>query len=382
MMITAPSTQSRSLKDPRELAAALLVTGLFVAISFWFHIHDVHNKHFSDSGSVYFTYNLLKFASAAYLMWILYFIGHVILEALSVRGYEFSLTATDRAISAFYIGSSALAIVMYLLGYLHLYYFSVSLVITVPIVFLSYPQLSDLLATTQRGLSAFRLRSLVSVRAVLVGMAAIMLLTVLIDKALFPTFDYDSLTHYLQYYREVIHNHSLAPNNVWYHFYYSKGAGLFYLNMLLTDDMGLSIVSFLMTLATALVLYSLSKKMTDNVDWGIAVVITYLCTLPFNYEVIFEKQHVFMTSLFAGISFFIITMPRIPAHARWAWTALLAGLLVHLAIFAPTAVAFVSPLLLITHRSIILFVANRTWRENVRIHARRRGWNGTDGVLH
>ena len=45
----------------------------------------------------------------------------------------------------------------------------------------------------------------------------------------------DYYTHYFYYYLAVIQNHGLAPNDVWYHYYYSKGSGLAFLGMLLSD---------------------------------------------------------------------------------------------------------------------------------------------------
>ena len=39
----------------------------------------------------------------------------------------------------------------------------------------------------------------------------------------------------MNYYKQVILQHGTAPNAVWYHYYYSKGAGLMFLYMLLVD---------------------------------------------------------------------------------------------------------------------------------------------------
>ena len=57
----------------------------------------------------------------------------------------------------------------------------------------------------------------------------------LLRRGLFPGGSGDYYTHYFYYYLEVLKNHGLAPNDVWYHYYYSKGSGLVFLGMLLTD---------------------------------------------------------------------------------------------------------------------------------------------------
>jgi hypothetical protein len=49
----------------------------------------------------------------------------------------------------------------------------------------------------------------------------------LVSRGLYPgAANGDTWEHYLHYYREVLRSGSLGPNELWYHFYFSKGAGL------------------------------------------------------------------------------------------------------------------------------------------------------------
>ena len=356
--MTSLSRSTRgSLRDPGARIGALLVTVAFVLICLWFGANDVHNACFGKAGSIYITYQCLKLVSACYVTWVLYFTGHCVLELLRRNGVDFQLEVLDRIIVALYVGASVLEITMFGLGWIHAYYTTVAIAIVTPIVFLSCPHLFETIGNTKNLLLNSKLRSLWSVRWLLFLIALVLLLLILVNKALLPTSDGDSLTHYINYYNEVIRTHGISPNNVWYHFYYSKGAGLIYLNMLLADDTTASFPTFYMLVGTVAVLFSLTRKLTASSEWAWAAVITYLCTIPLDGQIAFEKQHLFMTSLIAAVLFMVILLPRIAAEARRSWTFLTSLVVIHLAIFTPTAIAFLAPPLCVC--AVFLFFAGR-----------------------
>jgi hypothetical protein len=85
-----------------------------------------------------------------------------------------------------------------------------------------------------------------------------------VGKGLFPGGGHDYYTHYFPYYLEVVKNHNIWPNDVWYHYYYSKGSGLIFLSMLLTDPLSPQVVTMVFFTVSAVVVYCLLRKMTGS----------------------------------------------------------------------------------------------------------------------
>src|SRR5262249_18776690 len=63
-------------------------------------------------------------------------------------------------------------------------------------------------------------------------------------------------SHYLPYYAEVVRSHGTAPNDYWYHFWSTKGAGLHFLAVMLGDIFAPPLMSCVLLLATAGVVLS------------------------------------------------------------------------------------------------------------------------------
>jgi hypothetical protein len=98
----------------------------------------------------------------------------------------------------------------------------------------------------------------------------------LVTRALYPGGGRDYYTHYFPYYIAALENHGLAPNDVWYHFYYSKGDGLFFLAMLLTDPMSHALVTFCFVAFAALAIASLAAKLAPGSLWPFCGSLLYL----------------------------------------------------------------------------------------------------------
>jgi len=90
----------------------------------------------------------------------------------------------------------------------------------------------------------------------------------LLHKGIFPgEMDSDVWMHYLHYYKEVSANGGIWPNDLWYHFYLSKGAGLFFLAISLTDVMSPALVSWCFVILTAIMTYALLNEHIDYPLW-------------------------------------------------------------------------------------------------------------------
>jgi hypothetical protein len=93
------------------------------------------------------------------------------------------------------------------------------------------------------------------------------LLWLLLVRGLYPGGGTDYYTHYFYYYTNVIKNHGLVPNDVWYHYYYSKGAGIHFLGILLMDAEAPSLMTFVCVAIGALALFNLISKVSTRSFW-------------------------------------------------------------------------------------------------------------------
>src|SRR5581483_4281714 len=111
--------------------------------------------------------------------------------------------------------------------------------LTLAVMLCSIPHLMECIRGWRDAIAQSRLEftgkslSVVLLRAAIAIAVAIFLLV----KGLYPGGGHDYYNHYFQFYKRVIDTGSILPNDVWYHFYYSKGAGLYFLGMLLTDPL-------------------------------------------------------------------------------------------------------------------------------------------------
>ena len=147
-----------------------------------------------------------------------------------VAGKTLSHIATlERLALGFFTGAGVWHLAMLVLGYLNLYTFRVAVIISLPLVVLSY---ADVRTFSKDAYRAFASGSAIvsdigtgSLGWLLFGFACVGFIVLLLIKGLFPGGGHDYFTHYFYYYQTVIAHHGLWPNDVWYHYYYDKGAG-------------------------------------------------------------------------------------------------------------------------------------------------------------
>ena len=126
-------------------------------------------------------------------------------------------------------------------------------------------------------------------------MIAVVAAWLLLRRGLFPGGSGDYYTHYFYYYLEVLKNHGLAPNDVWYHYYYSKGSGLAFLGMLLTDPEAPALTTFPCVIFAAVAIATLAARMAPGSLWPAAGALIYLLYYLLNFNGIgegeFQKDH-------------------------------------------------------------------------------------------
>ena len=249
---------SFSFNSLRDLSGYCLFLGGFLAVLFYFGFIDVYDNRFFARGDTGI-YNTFRVVFVAYLFWIVYFTGQRTLLFVAGDRSVAEIDLHDRLALGFFVGAAALTIVMLVLGYLYLYWRAVAALIAISIVAISYPHFALVVRQLRSGFARYRRLS----STLDVILSGIMLLAViffggvlLLVKGLYPQGGHDYYLHYSQFYTTVIDSHSIWPNDFWYQYYYSKGLGVMFLGMLLTDPLAPSLVTYCFVVATAVALYS------------------------------------------------------------------------------------------------------------------------------
>jgi hypothetical protein len=281
-----------------ELLAACALIGGFVGVLAWFDRVDFYNRHFFDTGAIVFADNVVRIVFVGILSWLIYAPGAAVVALVTAPGDRAALFPAERAVLGFGIGVGIWHVVMLILGVLGLYYQAVMAVLCLVILVASARHFGRVAVAGCRALAdrftAFRQRrtSPQEVGAILIAVVAAWLL---LRCGLFPGGSSDYYTHYFYYYLEVLKNHGLAPNDVWYHYYYSKGSGLVFLGMLLTDPEAPALTTFPCVLFAAVAIATLAARMAPGSLWPAAGALIYLLYYLLSFNDIggseFQKDH-------------------------------------------------------------------------------------------
>lgn len=323
----------------------IIYVSFYIFIIAWFRVVNVYETHFfyaPPGQGLYLIYALFRIIFICYFAWMLYFIGKIILNFINHKYKPFNLNLLEEFILCFFIGAAVLQFVFVILGYTKLYYTLTAYIIAVPLVAFSY---SDIVAFNGKlGMSITEQYKATTtlkkyIYSVLFSIFIISCAALLIIKGLYPTGDGDYVTHYFPYYKAVITTHSIWPNDVWYQYYYSRGAGLMYFCILLTDFEAPQLISFCFFIISALAGFSLIRSVSDNVLLPFAASIIYITS--FIYLSTFQKHHIITTSFLVSMVWMTIKIDNFSDKSRKIWTILLALLIGNLIIYFPPAASVV-----------------------------------------
>jgi len=266
-------------------AALLPITVLFAAfigVVLWFREVDFYHLHFFDKGAIVPADIAMRVVFVGILAWLVYAPGAGILALLERRqGGQpvFPLWPAERALVGFGIGIGLWHVVLLILGVAGLYYRVVMVSIGAIVLLASARHFADV---CYEGGNSFgrRLTELRRGRGILTAFSAALVTVgavwLLLVRGLLPGGSPDFFLHYFYYYLEVLQNHGLAPNDVWYHYYYSKGYGLVFFSSLLTDPEAPALVSFCCVAFAALAIASLTARVAPQSLWPACTALLYL----------------------------------------------------------------------------------------------------------
>ena len=251
----------------------------YMLLLVWFHGVDVYHQHFSQLGLIVFAYNCFRLLFIFYLFWMVETVGLWLLRI--VAGKTLAHIATlERLVLGFFTGAGVWHLAMLVFGYLNLYTFRVAVIISLPLVVLSY---ADVRTFSKDAYRAFAGGSAIvsnigtgSLGWLLFGLACVGFIVLLLIKGLFPGGGHDYFTHYFYYYQTVIAHHGLWPNDVWYHYYDDKGAGLYFLGILITDPLAPQLITFTFFATGLTALFLLLRRIAPDTLWPLAGVVLFL----------------------------------------------------------------------------------------------------------
>jgi hypothetical protein len=245
----------------------------YVALLAWFREVDVYHRHFAEPGFIVVAYNCFRVLFIFYLFWIATTAGLLLLRVV-LRQELAELGVLERLALGFFTGAGVWHVTMLALGYLDLYTVPVAIAVTLPLVILSYVPARAAACDIYH--AVITLRGLDGLDWLLLALAVIAIIMLLLVKGLYPGGGHDYFTHYFYYLQNVIERGGLWPNDVWYHYYYDKGAGLVFLSILLTDLLAPQLVTFTFMAAAGLVFFLLLRQIAPGTLWPLAGTVLFL----------------------------------------------------------------------------------------------------------
>ena len=338
-----------------SVAPRLLALGICAGILAWFAWTDVWHRHFA-SGGPYLLYNPARLAYALFLAAALIGAGRVVLVTSANDWRKVFHAPTERLLLCFCLGVGSVIPLLFVVDVAGLLYRWVVIPFFLAAVWAGYPVLNEATSALGKEISARRearatlwhVASFVLVAAIATAWAFILLNTTLAVTG----FDHDSASHYLPYYQEVVANHGTWPNEYWYHFWVSKGAGLHFLSILLTDLEAPQLVSSVFLSFAALAMYATVREASRSATWGLAAAAVLSAGFIGHFPY-FQKDHVVSLGLVAGLLWVAAngTLEREPRLRRMGLTLL-----------AITAVINAPPLAAVLVGFLALLGAAEWWR--------------------
>lgn len=109
--------------------------------------------------------------------------------------------------------------------------------------------------------------------------------------------DGDIWGHYLHHFKIVKENSKIFANYLWYHFHFSKGAGLFYFFISLSDLLTPQIISALCVIFVSIILIDIVYTLSREKLWSLVAAILFLTSITIISPTNLFKHHPFFMFL-------------------------------------------------------------------------------------
>jgi hypothetical protein len=278
----------------------VLLLGSFAFVVWWFDYVDYYHRHFFDTGIIVLADNLARIVFVGLLSWLIYAPGSWVIALLSSANERAVLSRAERAVFGFGIGVGIWHIVMLTIGVLNLYYRNAIVGLCALVLLASAKSFSEAFNVGWRTLAeqwALFRQHRASSPSIGVAAVAFVAICLFFRHGIFPGGAGDYYTHYFYYYLAVLKNHGLSPNDVWYHYYYSKGDGLVFLGMLLSDPQATPLTTYVCVLFATIAIWTLAARMAPGSLWPTASTLVYLLFYLFGSNSLgtgegeFERDH-------------------------------------------------------------------------------------------
>ena len=384
-----------------SIGAAMGAVLLYAFLLYWFDSRDFYQKHFFDYGLPVRHYERARLLFIFYFAWLVYAVGAMILSIVVGSEGVSKVQMGERFPLCFLIGVAVWSVILYALGLASLYQKPLAVGITVAVMLASIPHLAACIEEANSALARifrpvlsfirskidgdrvrapiddpisplFRCMRLLPKTLVLIVMvvAAGMFLLV---KGLYPGGGHDYYNHYFPYYLRVLQTGSILPNDVWYHFYLSKGDGLYFLAMLLSDPLAPQLVAAGFIICAACIVYALLRQIAPiaALPWvGVMLYFAFFIYTPGPHEFMvqggwgdLQKEHELTAVLLFGVIWCVFRLFGTADTNKWPW---LLGL--HAAIVSTIIVTLQLGFLIGLYLTgyMALFAVKRQWQQAAR----------------
>jgi hypothetical protein len=326
---------------------ALVFLTPFLAIVYFFHRYDIASSHYSVGGNVLFLYNILKIFLCFYLFIIFHSAGFVFSSYSLFREIILQFSPLERFLLHSFIGIGLLTVLFFFLGLAGFLSVPIALAVSAPLVYAGYFQAAQNMRELKKTVGLFRMLS--DAHGIIVAEIVTLLVLVayvLLVRGLFVgDLSYDEVAHYQPYFKTVIKNGGTAFNDYWYHFYISKGAGLFFLGSLLGDYHTPLIVSFVSFTLTGLGGCYFIHRATGSIEWTLlGLIIYFVAPVVPGYEV-FLRLNLMSGALITGVVLSIYLLPNVSIKSKLCWSLYCLPIYLGFMVLTPTSAAFIVPLL-------------------------------------
>jgi len=240
---------------------------------------DVIGKDYNTSGLWLLIYNVLRTLPLIFWSMIFTSTGDCFLSVFQKHGGSGFKAIGDRLLVRFFLGAAICSLIFFILGLTGL--LSTAGVCLYGAFFLFYSK--NVIPLWKEGLHRVRawFRSLGNLDRLAAGFS-LLILGLFATRLFFVNTMYpagsgcDVYNHYLPYLKEVIRTGSTAPNDVWYHFFYSKGVGISFFALLSGGVFGPKSMAFLLVLWSAGLVGSLTFRITKSALYGLLSSVIFL----------------------------------------------------------------------------------------------------------